>query len=141
MICPIGTYPSPYQTCHHRRFQQWVRTGGVFEKILQTLATDLRERGGLDLSECYIDCTFIVAKKEGGTKLEGPPSRGAKVRRRSWQYQIVLAFLPPYTLRLLLRRIRKSSPLLKQLLYSTSVFSLLLMKNHNVCLIGGDKGA
>jgi transposase len=61
MICPIGTYPSPYQTCH-RRFQQWVRTG-VFEQILQTLATDLRVRGGLDLSECYIDCTFIVAKK------------------------------------------------------------------------------
>ena len=71
MICPIGTYPSPYQTCHHRRFQQWVRTG-VFEKILHGLATDLQERGGLDLSECYIDSgTFIVAKKRGGgTKLE-----------------------------------------------------------------------
>jgi transposase len=64
MICPIGTYPSPYQTCH-RRFQQWVRTG-VFEKILQALSTDLRERGGIDLSECYIDGgTFIVAKKRG----------------------------------------------------------------------------
>jgi hypothetical protein len=61
MICLIGTYPSPYQTCHHRRFQQWVRTG-VFEKILQALSTDLRESGGIDLSECYIDGgTFIVA--------------------------------------------------------------------------------
>jgi transposase len=40
-------YP-PYQTCH-RRFQQWVRTGGVFEKILQALASDLQERGGIDL--------------------------------------------------------------------------------------------
>jgi hypothetical protein len=92
MTCPIGTYPSPYQTCHHRRFQQWVRTG-VVEQILQALATtDLRERGGIDdLSECYIDGgTFIVAKKRGGgTKLERP-SRGAKVRRSSWQYQIVL---------------------------------------------------
>jgi transposase len=74
-------YPSPYQTCH-RRFQQWVRTGGVFEKILQALAADLHERGGLDLSECYIDGTFIVAKK-GGTKLER--LSGAKVRS-SWQY-------------------------------------------------------
>jgi hypothetical protein len=84
MICPIGTYPSPYQTCHHRRFQQWVRTG-VFEKILQTLASDLRERGGIDLSECYVDGgTFIVAKKEWGTRLEGLLSRGAKVRRISW---------------------------------------------------------
>jgi hypothetical protein len=62
MICPIGTYLPPYQTCHHRRFQQWVRTG-VFEKILQALSTDLRKRGGIDLSECYIDGTFIIAKK------------------------------------------------------------------------------
>jgi hypothetical protein len=64
MICPIGTYPSPYQTCHHRRFQQWVRTGGVFEKILYTLSTDLRERGELDLSN-VIDGISIVAKKRG----------------------------------------------------------------------------
>jgi transposase len=62
MICPIGTYP-PYQTCH-RRFQQWVRIG-VFEQVLRALATDSHERGGLDLSECFIDGTFIVAKKGG----------------------------------------------------------------------------
>src|SRR5919108_4823268 len=55
-------YP-PYQTCH-RRFQHWVRSG-VFEQILQALASDLRERGELDLSECFIDGTFIVAKKGG----------------------------------------------------------------------------
>jgi transposase len=76
-------YP-PYQTCH-RRFQQWVRSG-VFEQILQALATDLHERGGIDLSECYIDGTFIVAKK-GGTRLEAKRPSGARVRR-SWQYQI-----------------------------------------------------
>ena len=65
-------YP-PYQTCH-RRFQQWVRSG-VFEQILQALATDLHERGGIDLSECYIDGTFIVAKK--GTRDEvGATKRG-----------------------------------------------------------------
>jgi transposase len=68
-------YP-PYQTCH-RRFQQWVRTG-IFEQVLHRLASDLHERGGLDLSECYIDGgAFIVAKKEG-TRLERL-SRGAKV--------------------------------------------------------------
>jgi transposase len=111
-------YP-PYQTCH-RRFQQWVRSG-VFEQILQALASDLHERGGIDLSECYIDGTFIVAKK-GGTRLE--KLRGAKVRS-SWQYQTVLAFLSPYTLRLL-RRMK--SPLLKQL-SPPSVLSL--MKNQN----------
>ena len=86
-------YP-PYQTCH-RRFQQWVRSG-VFEQTLQVLATDLHERGGLDLSECFIDGTFVVAKK-GGTRLERPS--GARVRK-SWQYQTVLVFLSPYTLRL-----------------------------------------
>ena len=106
-------YP-PYQTCH-RRFQQWVRSG-VFERVLQALATDLRERGGLDLSECFIDGTFVVAKK-GGMRLERPS--GARVRR-SWQYQTVLAFLSPYTLRLL-RRTR--SPLLNRL--SPSVLSLM----------------
>jgi transposase len=117
-------YP-PYQTCHRRRFQQWVRTGGLFEQVLRALATDLHERGGLDLSECYIDGgTFIVANK-GGTKLER--LSGANVRRRSWQYQIVLmVFLSPYTLRLLLRRM-KSPPLLNRL--SPSVLSL--MKNQN----------
>jgi transposase len=106
-------YP-PYQTCH-RRFQQWVRSG-VFERILQALATDLRERGGLDLSECFIDGTFVVAKK-GGTVLERPS--GAKVRR-SWQWQTALAFLSPSTLQVLRRT---KSPLLKQL--SPSVLSML----------------
>jgi transposase len=51
----------PYQTCH-RRFQQWVREG-TLRKVLEALADDLRARGELDLSECFIDATFIVAKK------------------------------------------------------------------------------
>jgi transposase len=89
-----GRYP-PYQTCH-RRFQQWVRSG-VFERVLQTLAADLYERGGLDLSECFIDGTFVVAKK-GGVGWERPS--GAKVQK-SWQLQTALVFLSPSTLRLL----------------------------------------
>lgn len=55
-------YP-PYQTCH-RRFQSWVRKG-AFKKVLQVLAEELRNRGGLDLSECFIDGTFVAAKKGG----------------------------------------------------------------------------
>src|SRR5512137_263911 len=43
-------YP-PYQTCH-RRFQRWVRQG-LMEAILRALAQDLKERGGLDVSECF----------------------------------------------------------------------------------------
>jgi len=53
-------YP-PYQTCH-RRFQRWVRDG-TYERILEALARDLKDRGKLDLSECFIDGTFVVAKK------------------------------------------------------------------------------
>jgi transposase len=106
-------YP-PYQTCH-RRLQHWVRSG-VFERLLQALATDLRERGELDLSECFIDGTFVVAKK-GGAEWERPS--GARVRR-SWPWQTVLVFLSPSTLRLLRRMM---SPLLTQL--SPSVLSRL----------------
>ena len=63
----LERYP-PYQTCH-RRFQTWVHDG-TLEGILKALAQDLKERGGLDLTECFIDGTFIVAKKGGkGTKL------------------------------------------------------------------------
>ena len=53
-------YP-PRSTCH-RRFQQWIRLG-VFDKILTALAEDLRDRGGIDLSEGFIDGTFAPAKK------------------------------------------------------------------------------
>ncbi len=84
-------YP-PYQTCH-RRYQRWVREG-LFERVLEALATDLKERGKLDLSECFIDGTFIAAKK-GAAAWERPS--GAKVRN-SWQWrlwQTALVFLSP----------------------------------------------
>ena len=87
-------YP-PYQTCH-RRFQQWDREG-VMDRILVTLAEDLKERGDLDLSECFIDGTFVVAKK-GALGWERPS--GAKVQR-SWQWQTALVFLSPYASRVL----------------------------------------
>jgi transposase len=98
-------YP-PYQTCH-RRFQQWAKTG-VLENVLKAMAEDMRVRGGLDLSECFIDGTFITAKK-GASVLERPS--GARVRS-SWQWQTALVFLSPYTLRVLRRT---KSSLLSQL--------------------------
>ena len=55
-----GRFPS-YQTCH-RRFQEWVNSG-TLRTVLEALAEDLRSRGKLDLSECFIDGTFVVAKK------------------------------------------------------------------------------
>ena len=89
-------YP-PYQTCH-RRFQSWVRVG-VMEVILGTLAQDLKERGGLDVRECFIDGAFVVAKK-GALGWERPS--GAKVRN-SWQWQTALVFLSPYASQVLAR--------------------------------------
>jgi len=100
--CDLPDRFPPYQTCH-RRFQQWVKDGRL-ERVLETLAEDLRTRGELDLSECFIDGTFVVAKK-GAAKSERPS--GARVRS-SWQWQTLLVFLSPST-RHLLRRMK--SPL------------------------------
>ena len=94
-------YPSA-SVCH-ARFQLWVKTG-VFEAILSALATDLKERGELDLSECFIDRTFVSAKK-GATQWARPSA--AKVAR-SWQLQTALAFLSPFTYRVL-RRMKSPS--------------------------------
>ncbi len=97
-------YP-PYQTCH-RRFQRWVEAG-VLSHILEALTKDLNERGGLDLSECFIDGTFVVAQKGEG-RWERPS--GVKVRS-SWRLQMALVFLSPCTRRVLLHM---RSPLLEK---------------------------
>jgi transposase len=100
----------------HRRFQQWVGEG-VFEEILAVLAGDLKERGALDLSECFIDGTFVSAKKGGQV---WDPRNEAKAAK-SWQWQTALVFLSPSTLALLHRR---RSPLLT--LYSPSGLQWIL---------------
>jgi transposase len=89
-------YP-PYQTCH-RRFQEWVKSG-VFEKLLRALVKDVKERGRLDLRECFIDGSFVIAKK-GAAGWEKPS--GARVQS-SWQWQMALVFLSPYPLAVLRR--------------------------------------
>jgi hypothetical protein len=38
---------------------------GVLRSVLEALAEDLRVRGKLDLSECFIEGTFVAAKKGG----------------------------------------------------------------------------
>ena len=96
----------PYQTCH-RRFSQWAKDG-TLRQVLEALAADLQERGELDLSECFIDGTFIVAKKGDGS-LEKPS--GARAAS-SWRWQMYLVFLSPSTSKVL-RRMK--SPLSKTL--------------------------
>ena len=87
----------PYQTCH-RRFQQWSRDG-TLRAVLEALARDLHERGEIDLSECFIDGTFVVAKKGG---VLWAPASGAKARN-SWVWQTLMVFLSPPTRRVLRR--------------------------------------
>jgi transposase len=93
----------PPHTTVHRRFQAWVRDG-TLERVLAALATDLQERGGIDVSECFVDGTFVGAKK--GAHAWARPS-GAKVRS-SWQWQTVLVFQSPYARRAL-RRMKSPS--------------------------------
>ena len=88
----------PHQTAH-RRFQNWVRSG-VIEKILLALAAHLKDAGGLDLTECFVDGTFVPAKKGGAWS--GKPS-GARAPR-SWALQTALVFLSPCVQKALRRR-------------------------------------
>jgi transposase len=83
-------YP-PRSTCH-RRFQQWSRDG-TFEKILIALAEDLRDRGGIDLSEGFIDGTFAPAKK--GALAWAKPN--AEKVLKSWALATLKVFLSPCT--------------------------------------------
>jgi transposase len=85
-----GRYP-PKSTCH-RRFQEWTESG-VFAKILTELAKDLKERGGIDLSEGFIDGTFAPAKK--GAMVWARP-KGAK-EPKLWALQTLGVFLSPLT--------------------------------------------
>jgi|SRR5215203_1363504 len=87
----------PHQTVH-RRFQNWVRTG-VLEQVLLAVAQDLKDRGGLDLSECFIDGTFAPAKKGGAAS--GKPSAGKALK--SWQLRTAMVFLSPFARRVLPR--------------------------------------
>lgn len=68
-------YPN-YKTVH-RRFQQWCRQE-VLRAVLTDLANTLRDEGGIDESECFIDATFASAK--GGGDEIGPTRRGKGVK-------------------------------------------------------------
>ena len=81
-------YP-PKSTCH-RYFQLWNKSG-VFVKILTALAQDLKKRGGIDISEGFIDGTFAPAKK--GAMVWAKP-KGAK-EPKLWALRTLSVFLSP----------------------------------------------
>ncbi|MGR0482535.1 MAG: IS5 family transposase [Candidatus Electronema sp. V4] len=69
-------HPS-HQTCR-RRFQQWAKTG-VFRRILEELAVDLQERGGIDIREAFIDGSFVPAKKGAGAVGRTKRGKGSRI--------------------------------------------------------------
>ena len=86
-------YP-PHQTCH-RRFQQWVQDG-TLRSVVVALRQHLRERGGIDDIEAFIDGSYAAAKK-------GAPKSDAVVpamRRRSWRLQTALVCQSPLALQM-----------------------------------------
>ena len=80
-------YPSR-QTCR-RRFQQWAKAG-VFRRILEELAVDLQERGGIGIREAFIDGSFVPAKKGAGRSAGQSAAKGAG----SWLLRTLPVFLP-----------------------------------------------
>jgi transposase len=69
-------YP-PYQTCH-RRFQGWA-CDGTLRQVRATLAEDLKKWGGVNLSACFIDGTFVPAKKGGQSVGKTKRGKGTKL--------------------------------------------------------------
>ena len=79
-------YPSP-STCW-RRLKLWEEQG-VWEKIWRTFIRRLDKRGQIDWSECFMDGTFVSAKKKaqksGKRREERAPS--------SWWWRMAEVFL------------------------------------------------
>ena len=87
-------YPSG-STCY-RHFRKWVELG-IFDKIIRALVEDLRKRGKIDLTETFIDATFVEAKKGARKSVKPSLVRGP----RSWQSLTVDLFLSPCLLKVL----------------------------------------
>ena len=85
----------PYQTCH-RRFGEWV-AGKILEAVLKSLVADMESRGGIDLSETFIDGTFAGAKKGVLALVRQSEAKGP----RSWQLRTAMVFLSPFGLEVL----------------------------------------
>src|SRR5262249_46987521 len=75
-------YP-PYQTCHRRFASSALVREGRLERIVEALATALRERGKRERSEWFIDGTVegtVVGAKKGAEAWERAP-RGTGTTR------------------------------------------------------------
>ena len=79
-------YPSP-STCW-RRLKMWEEQG-VWEKLWRTFIRELDKKGQIDWAECFMDGSFVSAKK--GARKSGKPS-GARAPS-SWWWRMARVFL------------------------------------------------
>ncbi len=87
----------PYRTCH-RRFGEWV-AGKVLDSALKALVADMESRGGIDLSEAFIDGTFAGAKRGAVALVQQSEAKGP----RSWKLRTAMVFLSPFASKVLRR--------------------------------------
>ena len=83
-------YPS-YSTCY-RRFREWMEDG-VLREILESLAKHLHDAGEIDLDECFVDATFIGAKKGVPKSVKLAAARAPS----SWQWRTATVFQSRFT--------------------------------------------
>jgi transposase len=81
----------PYSTCY-RLFRSRIAED-VLRTVLEKLAEHLYESGKIDLSECFVDATFIGAKKGVSKSVKHAVARAP----RSWQWQTLMVFQSPFT--------------------------------------------
>lgn len=86
-------YPSP-ATCW-RRLHKW-EEDGTWERAWQKLLSMLDDKGVLGWEECFIDATFMPAKK--GAKRSGQLAKGRE--QSSWWWQAVAVYRSESMLRL-----------------------------------------
>lgn len=75
-----GSLPScfPPRSTVHRRYLMLVESK-FFEKLVSSIGRDLMEQGAIDLTECFIDGTFVVAKRGGEAVGKTKRGKGSKI--------------------------------------------------------------
>ena len=115
-------YPSG-STCS-RYFHKWVEEG-LYDKVIRKLVEDLRDRGKIDLTETFIDATFVDPKKESQKSVNLKVAKGA----RSWQSLTIDLFLSPCLMRVLHHmRVRSLSERFGEVILGTYLCDLLETK-------------
>jgi transposase len=94
----------PSATTCYRRYRRWLEDG-TLRRVLETLADDLRETGGLDITTCRVDDLSL----SDTNALDQLNPTEADI---SWQTRTAALLVSPATIRLL-RRLH--SPLAKRL--------------------------